>query len=438
MAGRVQTATLVVASRTALVSSVPVGVLGLTLGRLPFQLLASGEAITLMGVAQAALALVGGQLADRWSRSVVAVVGAVGTTLAWLVMAAWGAHPVVAVGAAAGVGAGVGLVVPATSGLIQELVPDRRLLRVNAALLAASVAGTFVVSTLGLLLIAVPPDPAGLLVLAALLGAAAVVLALLVHTRHRRREPAGDPDTAARGARVPVHDGAHGAADHGAHGAADHGVHGAADHGVRGPADGGGRGARARFRWWMWALVAGLGVLAAIAAVPDAVASLPARFPADPRPELIREIAVPVAVVGAAVLLYRLPVRRPMRLTLLVCLGMLPALLVAAGSANWWQSTVALILASTTGAVFATLSETMLELHVPAEVISRTVGLVLFVQRLLPVLAQMLALSGHRGFLVVLPVAVVVSVGVALAVPGIRRLPNQRTVPERPTHRQHA
>jgi hypothetical protein len=437
---------LVVASRTALVSSVPVGVLGLTLGRIPFQVVVSGEAIALMGVAQAALALVGGQLADRWSRSVVAVVGAVGTTLAWLVMMVWGAHPVVAVGAAAGVGAGVGLVVPATSGLIQELVPDRRLLRVNAVLLAASVAGTFVVGMLGVGLIALPLDPAGLLVLAALLGAAAVVLALLVHGRDRHREPAGDPGTAARGAHVPVHDGAHGAADHGVHGAADHGVHGAADHGVhgaadhsvRGPADGGGRGARARFRWWMWALVAGLGVLAAITAVPDALMSLPARFHGDPGPELIREIAVPVAVVVAAVLLYRLPVRRPVRLTLLVCLGVLPALLVAAGSANWWQSTVALILASTTGAVFATLSETMLELHVPAEVISRTVGLVLFVQQLLPVLAQMLAVWGHRGFLVVLPVAVVVFVGVALAVPGIRRLPNQRTAPERPTRRQHA
>lgn len=432
------TATLVIAARTALVSSVPVGVLGLTLGRFPFQVVVSGGAITLMGVTQAVLALGGGQLADRWSRSVVAVLGAIGATVAWLVMAAWGAHPMVAVGAAAGVGAGVGAVVPATSGLIQDLVPDQRLLRVNAVLLAASVAGTFVVGTLGLWLVAVPFDPAGLLVLAVLLGAVAVVLALLVHGRHRRRAPAGERGTAASGAHGPVHDIAPGPVHDGAAGPVHDGAARAVDGGVRGPVDGGRRGVRARFRWWMWALVGGLGVLSAIAATPDAVVSLTARFPADPVPELIHEIGTPLAVVGAAVLLYRLPIHRPMRLTLLVCLGVLPAILVAAGSANWWLSTVALIVASTTGAVFAMLSETMLELHAPAEVISRTVGLVLFVQQLLPVLAQMLAVSGHRGLLVALAVAVVVFVGVALAVPGIRRLPNHRTAPEQPARRQHA
>jgi MFS family permease len=404
MAGPVHTATLVVAARTALVSSVPVGALGLGLGRLPHQLVVSSGAIMLMGLMQAVLALVGGQLADRWSRSVVTVVGAGATTVAYVVVAAWGARPAVAVGAAAVIGSGVGLFLLATSGLIQQLVPDGRLLRANALLLAATVAGKLVVGTLAPLLIAVPFGWSALLVPAILLSAAAAVLALLVHRRRRHGAPSAEPARTAGG--TPRR------------------------------AAGGEPGVRTRPRWWMWVLVTGLGVLAAIAAAPDAVMNLPAGFHVDAGPDLPRQIAAPLAVIGVACLLVRLPVRRPARLALLVCLGVVPALAAIAGSAAWWLSATALTVASTTGMVFAMLSETVLELHAPTEVVSRTVGLVFFVQGLVPFAALLLAVAGHRQLIVVLAGTVLVLVGVALAVPGIRRLPNHRTLPAETPHRQ--
>jgi predicted lysophospholipase L1 biosynthesis ABC-type transport system permease subunit len=86
--------------------------------------------------------------------------------------------------------------------------------------------------------------------------------------------------------------------------------------------------------------------------------------------------------------------------------------------------------------VFAMLSETVLELHAPTEVVSRTVGLVFFVQGLVPFAALLLAVAGHRQLIVVLAGTVLVLVGVALAVPGIRRLPNHRTLPAETPHRQ--
>lgn len=420
MAGRVQTATLVVASRTALVSSVPVGVLGLSLGRLPHQLVVSSGAIMLMALMQAVLALVGGQLADRWSRSVVTVVGAAGATIAWVAVVAWGARPAVAVGAAAVIGSGVGLFLPATSGLIQQLVPDRRLLRANALLLAATVAAKFVVGTSGPLLIAVPFGWSALLVPAILLSAAAAVLALLVHWRRRHGERIAEPGRSAGG--EPFRSAG--------------GEAGRTADGEPGRTAGREPGVRTRPRWWMWGLVTGLGVLAAIAAAPDAVMNLPAGFHVDAGPDLPRQIAVPLAVIGVACLLTRMPVRRPARLALLVCLGVVPALAAVAGSAAWWLSATALTVASTTGMVFAMLSETVLELHAPAEVVGRTVGLVFFVQGLVPFLALLLAVSGHRQLLVVLAGTVLVLVGVALAVPGIRRLPNHRTLPAEVPHGQ--